>query len=310
MSSSDDEDMSLADLAKQQKQKKKKKTPAKKKTPSAKKKKKATPVLDSSDDDDEDNMSLADLAAQKKKKKPASKKKKTGAAGATAAAKKKKAAASKKKKAAASKKRARASDKSSSSKPAKKRKTTAASKKKSNLQGYNGGDTEKEFKTSIDDFKDGTGHSRKIVQSNDVKLQLSLAVLCRWWYVLEWPENTGPSPGSDFVEMAGSPGVYVGVNNDVVGKVVDTRDHASPNKPSLANMLSKDCSELIQLWVGALEKQVIEMKAKNDDYRCGNSDKNGFQKLLENELKHANGLDGAKLQKVADRQAKKKAKKR
>jgi len=74
--SSDDEDMSLADLAKQQKQKKKKKTPAKKKTPSAKKKKKATPVLDSSDDDDEDNMSLADLAAQKKKKKPASKKKK------------------------------------------------------------------------------------------------------------------------------------------------------------------------------------------------------------------------------------------
>ena len=63
------------------------------------------------------------------------------------------------------------------------------------------------------------------------------------------------------------PGVYIGVSNEVVGKTVDMRDHASPNKPSIANMMGKSCSELRDLWVSALEKQLAEMEALEDSYR-------------------------------------------
>ncbi len=288
MSDSSDDDVPLSMLASRS-------DPVPKKSVKKKIKKKPTPVIESSSDED-DNMSLAELSKLQKKKKPAASKKK-----------KKPAASKKKKKSTDTKKRARSSDKSS--KPAKKKNKTTTSKKKSNLQGYSA-DTEKEYKTSIDDFKDGVGHSRKVVMSEPVKLQLSLAVLCRWWYVLEWPSNTGPDPGNDYIEMAGSPGVYVGINNEVVGKIIDTRDHQSPNKPSLGNMMTKNCSELVELWTGALVKQLAEMKDRNDDYRCGNSNKAGFIKVLENELKHAKALDAAKLQKKSDSQDKKKAKKK
>ena len=300
-SSDSEDDISLDQLAARKKVPAKKKSSssaATKKKSSTKKKKAATPTIESSDDSSDDDMSLADLA--KKIKKPAAKKKKKSAA--ASKSKKKSAATKKKKKPAATKKRARAATSSSKSDASK-----AKKRKTSSLQGA--GDTEKEFKTSIDDFKSGTNHSRKVVTSGDVKLQLSLAVLCRWWYVMEWPENTGPHPGSDYVEMAGMPGVYVGTNNNVVGQMIDTRDHASPNKPSIANMMSKDCSELIRLWVGALEKQLIGMKERDDAYRCGNSNRNEFIALLQGELKHAKALNAAKLQKHADRQLKKKSKK-
>jgi hypothetical protein len=307
--SSSEDDIPLNQLVK----KAAKKTPAKtkasatKKKPSssaAKKKKKRSAPIDDSSSDDEDNMSLADLQAQiNKKKKAAPKKKAASKQKASAASKKKKKASAK-----ASKKRARetGSKSKSGSTKAKKRKTSSTSSK-SKLQGA--GDTEKEFKTSIDDFKSGPAKSRKVVTSADVKLQLSLAVLCRWWYVMEWPETTSDSnPGSDYVEMAGMPGVYIGTNNNVVGQMIDTRDHASPNKPSLCNMMSKDCSELIQLWISALEKQVVDMNERNDAYQCGSIQKKDFVALLNAELKHAKGLDASKLQKVADKQAKKKAK--
>jgi hypothetical protein len=294
--SSSEDDMPLDQLAKKQKKvpaKKttpaKKKATTKKKTSSTSKKKKAV-VEDYSSSDDEDNMSLADLANKIPVKKKQSKK----------VAAKKKSAKKKKPASKASTKRAR--DSKSSSTKSKKRKTT------SKLQGA--GDTEKEFKTSIDDFKTGVANSRKIVTSEDVKLQLSLAVLCRWWYVLEWPENTGPHPGSDYVEMSGMPGVYIGTNNNVVGQMIDTRDHTSPNKPSLCNMMSKDCSELIKLWIAALEKQIVGMNQRDEEYQCGSIKKKTFVALLDAELKYARGLNPNQLQKHADRQFKKKARKK
>ena len=102
------------------------------------------------------------------------------------------------------------------------------------------------------------------------------------------------------------PGVYIGITHNAVGKVVDLRDHDSPNKPSLANMMSKDCSELINLWKSALEKQLEEMQEKDDSYHCGNSTKVKFVNVLVNELKHAKGLNAVKLQAAADKQEKKK----
>ena len=105
------------------------------------------------------------------------------------------------------------------------------------------------------------------------------------------------------------PGVYIGVSNEVVGKTVDTRDHTSPNKPSIANMMRKSCSELKDLWVSALEKQLADMESHADSYRCGNRDKKEYVALLQQELKHAKGLAVDRLEKAALKQEAKKKKK-
>jgi hypothetical protein len=106
------------------------------------------------------------------------------------------------------------------------------------------------------------------------------------------------------------PGVYIGVSNEVVGNTVDTRDHESPNKPSIANMMSKSCSELRDLWVSALGKQLAEMEAHEDSYRCGDRDKAECVALLRKELVHAEGLAVEKLEKAALKQEAKKKKKK
>ena len=104
------------------------------------------------------------------------------------------------------------------------------------------------------------------------------------------------------------PGVYVGVANDVIGNTVDMRNHKDPDKPSIANMMSKSCGELKDLWVRALEVQSAQMFEQSDDYRIGGKTKEQFLKLIKAELAHAKSLDPTKLDKVCERQAKKKKK--
>lgn len=106
------------------------------------------------------------------------------------------------------------------------------------------------------------------------------------------------------------PGVYIGVSNEVIGQTIDTRDHNSPNKPSIANMMTKSCSELKGLWVKALGLQLAEMEALGDDYRCGNKTKPQFVALLQKELKYAKDLPADKLEKSALKQEAKKKKKK
>ena len=103
------------------------------------------------------------------------------------------------------------------------------------------------------------------------------------------------------------PGVYIGVSNEVVGKTVDTRDHTSPNKPSIANMMRKSCSELKDLWVSALEKQLVDMESHADSYRCGNQIKE-YVALLQQELKYVKVLQWTGWKRLPEAEAKKKKK--
>lgn len=192
MSSSSEEDIPLAQLMKKTPAKKRKapakkrkattkkrktpakktKTPAKRKTPAKKRKK----VSESEEDDDSEYSESSEDSSDSEDEVLANMKKKN----------------SKPKASATKKKRARSKSRSAPKKRAKKIKANKAQKSS----------TENEYKTSIDDFKNGPAGSRKINYTQDIKLQLSLAVLCRWWYVMEWPSKTGPHPGPNYAEMA------------------------------------------------------------------------------------------------------------
>lgn len=260
---------------------------------------KAGARVESSDDDDDVPLSM--LLAQSKAKKTSTKPKKKKAVS------KKRARASSS--AAAGKAKKRKVTKSPAKKKATTRKKTTKKKASAKKSTSKKSSAEPASKSSIDDFKTGPKHSRKISTKSDVKLQLALAVLVRWWYVLDWPESTVETPGPDFQELTGMPGVFIGVGGDVIGNIIDMRDHASSSKPSLRNMMSKPCAELRDLWVGALQGQIQSL----DESKESNFDTsaiNNMELLLKAELLHAQGLDVAKLQKVADRQEKQKKKRK
>ena len=84
-------------------------------------------------------------------------------------------------------------------------------------------------------------------------------LLIRWWYAYSWPnpdEYTGDVPPG-YEEMEGMKGVFVSMNLEDLGKIVDLRDKKMC--PSLKNMSAKPAAELKELCIKAYEGQIAEI---------------------------------------------------
>lgn len=165
------------------------------------------------DSDDSDDIPLSKLKSPPKKKaakKPAAKSKATKAK----AAPKKKATSAKKKKPAAKK---------------------AASKPSAASSAYVSASTE--------------------LYANCDKGKLIQSLLARWWYVYTWPEpSTIPSSTpKGYDALDGFPGVYICTSGENVGKFKDCRNHKT--SPSFKNLSKKTSEELRNDLVKAIEKQ-------------------------------------------------------
>ncbi len=166
------------------------------------------------DSDDSDDIPLSKLKSPPQKKaakKPAAKSKATKAK----AAPKKKATSAKKKKPAATKK--------------------AASKPSAASSAYVSASTE--------------------LYANCDKGKLIQSLLARWWYVYTWPEpSTIPSTTpKGYDALDGFPGVYICTSGENVGKFKDCRNHKTA--PSFKNLSKKTSEELRDDLVKAIEKQ-------------------------------------------------------
>lgn len=97
------------------------------------------------------------------------------------------------------------------------------------------------------------------------KGQLVQMFIVRWWYAYDWPlpEEIGtPPPGYEMLD--GFPGVFVSMNLDSLGKILDLRD--KKNCPSLKNLSQRSAKELQQLCLTALENQLEQLqKAEGED---------------------------------------------
>ena len=97
------------------------------------------------------------------------------------------------------------------------------------------------------------------------KGQILQALLVRWWYAYDWPlpEEIGKPPAG-YEEMDGFPGVFVSFNLDSLGNILDLRD--KKNCPSLANLSKRPASELQEMCLDALSKQLEQLQeAEGED---------------------------------------------
>ena len=97
------------------------------------------------------------------------------------------------------------------------------------------------------------------------KGQILQALLVRWWYAYDWPlpEEIGKPPAG-YEEMDGFPGVFVSFNLDSLGNILDLRD--KKNCPSLANLSKRPASELQEMCLSALTKQLEQLQeAEGED---------------------------------------------
>ena len=109
-------------------------------------------------------------------------------------------------------------------------------------------------KTTSEDYRT---LSSALFSSECAKGQLIQKLLCRWWYAFQWPTNLPDKPPKGYDLMDGIPGVYVCVEGNDVGKIKDLRDMKS--KPSFSNFLSKDCEELKELLIRAVQGQMAAL---------------------------------------------------
>ena len=109
------------------------------------------------------------------------------------------------------------------------------------------------------------GDNRAADYYDTLKGQIVQTLLVRWWYAYDWPtDEEVQEPPSGFEEMEGFRGIFVSMNLDSLGKVVDLRDKT--NCPSLKQMSKRPCKELQELCVKALRKQIADVKeAEGDD---------------------------------------------
>lgn len=168
------------------------------------------------DSDDSDDIPLSKLKSPPQKKaakKPAAKSKATKTK--TKAAPKKKSTSAKKKKPATTKK--------------------AASKPSVASSSYISASTE--------------------LYANCDKGKLIQSLLARWWYVYTWPEpSTIPSSTpKGYDALDGFPGVYICTSGENVGKFKDCRNHKTA--PSFQNLSKKTSEELRDDLLKAIEKQ-------------------------------------------------------
>jgi len=97
-------------------------------------------------------------------------------------------------------------------------------------------------------------HSSELYAKSE-KGKLISELLCRWWYVITWPEPESfpleMPPNSD--TMDGFPGVYVVTSGAEVGKILDFRN--KDTCPNFNNMLKKSSKEIQELLIKAIKAQ-------------------------------------------------------
>ena len=126
-----------------------------------------------------------------------------------------------------------------------------------------------------------------------LKGKLAQALICRWWYAINWPDVSklkSPPPG--YEPLNGFVGVYVSTRTDCLGKIIDARSRASC--PSLKNFMKKTSAELQSLCVTAYESQIEERrKADGADSKLESS--------LRSELRSVKAINCDKADKEAAR---------
>jgi len=87
------------------------------------------------------------------------------------------------------------------------------------------------------------------------KGKLISELLCRWWYVMTWPDPASVTddtpPNCDVLD--GFPGVFITTSGDDTGKIMDMRDDSTC--PNFINMAKKSSEELKELLLKAVQEQ-------------------------------------------------------
>jgi len=78
-------------------------------------------------------------------------------------------------------------------------------------------------------------------------------LLCRWWYVVDWPRNIPPVPPKHYDAMDGLPGVFVCTSGGDAGKIKDFR--SKHDMPTFTNFLKKEAKDLKVMLLKAIEEQ-------------------------------------------------------
>lgn len=168
----------------------------------------------------------------------------------------------------------------------------------------------KEGRSSSKDISSNTTSSSSIVVFTQQKCSESLyktdkgrlvqELLCRWWYVLEWPKKTT----DEFLEqqppnhqgLDGFPGTFISVKGDDMGSILDRRTYAG--KPTFINLFAKPAAELKDLLLKAYRNQIQALIEHEGEAAP-------LLKELRRAMKSAETISVDK----ADKQAKKKLKK-
>ena len=179
---------------------------------------------------------------------------------------------------------------SSSKSKGKAKKSTSSSTKKATSSG--GATKKKQSSSSISTpskTPPTTQTRSSYLYSHTVKGSLIRSLLSRWWYAITYPPasvvNRKDLEGYDCIE--GVPGVYVCTRGGDVGKIKDLRDES--DKPNFTNFSMKPTSEIKQLLIKAIEKQVGIRDSKE----------------LRGELGRVRKVDGGKGDREWDRESKK-----
>lgn len=92
-----------------------------------------------------------------------------------------------------------------------------------------------------------------------VKGKMIQKLQCRWWYAIEWPakEDVEKALPYGYEMLDGYPGVSICTKGDDIGKMLDRRNHRT--SPCFKNLKAKDCEELKELLIRALEGQQEEL---------------------------------------------------
>jgi hypothetical protein len=101
--------------------------------------------------------------------------------------------------------------------------------------------------------------SAALYDSESKKGMLIQALLCRWWYAMEWPDKSAlpKETPKHYDKLNGFEGVYVCTSGGSVGKISDLRDKATC--PSFAKFAKKSSRELKELLLNAMEEQLKQL---------------------------------------------------
>ena len=163
------------------------------------------------------------------------------------------------------------------SKPAaKKKKEAAPAKKKAKAAKATKKSNKKEVKATKGSFQTA---SSALYGTECQKGLLIQRLLCRWWYVMTWPENIPDDPPKHHDPLDGMPGVFVCTSGSEVGRIKDMRDMSKC--PNFRNFANKPASELQELLIKALKAQKEMLVAKEGSGTDTEKELNSFIKWAE-----------------------------